>query len=228
MSRSIYDDRRTAWKPPVDVVASAAITLSGEQTVDGVALVIGDSCLPIAQGGGASHATNGPYIVRNNAWERRSDLTVSAHAHPGGCYWPVLGGTYAGQVMQLKTVGTITLDTTALEIGLSASGGPIGVEITDPGDAGAIPVVLSGSCALTTAAPETRTMLAPTFACQWLSLSGDVIAGTCTVTVASGLDQFGSTIIEVNGAGDYILLEAAQVAGALVWRVASARGVNVK
>jgi len=91
--------------------------------------------------------------------------------------------------------------------------------IADPGDAGAIPVTRSGTCAITSAGAETRTLAIPTLEGQKLSLSLDVDGGDVTITVASAINQTGNTTIVMGDAGDVIILEGVQVAGALVWRV---------
>jgi hypothetical protein len=93
--------------------------------------------------------------------------------------------------------------------------------IADPGDAGAIPVTRTGTCALTTteAGGETRTLAIPTKAGQKLSISLDVDGGDAVITVAAAINQTGNDTITLADAGDYIVLEGVQVAGALVWRV---------
>jgi len=93
--------------------------------------------------------------------------------------------------------------------------------INDPGDAGAIPVIRSGVCMLTTASAETRTLAIPTHVGQVLMLVFTVDVGDCVVTVASGINQTGNTIITFDNAGEYLLLVAAKVAGLFVWRAIS-------
>ena len=55
-------------------VASSAITLSGTQTIDGVSLAAGDTCLVTAQ---ATASDNGLYVVASSAWTRTDDLIKS-------------------------------------------------------------------------------------------------------------------------------------------------------
>jgi len=59
-----------AIKVPCRAATTSAITLSGEQSVDIVALVTGDRCLVKNQ---ASGIDNGIYIVDSGAWARASD-----------------------------------------------------------------------------------------------------------------------------------------------------------
>lgn len=89
--------------------------------------------------------------------------------------------------------------------------------ITDPGDAGAIPVGLSGNCAITTAAAETRTLAAPERAGLKLAISMDVDGGNCVITAAAAINQAGNNTITMADAGDALFLEAVQVGGANVW-----------
>ena len=93
--------------------------------------------------------------------------------------------------------------------------------LTDPGDAGAIPVTKTGNCALTSGAEaETRTLAIPTIAGQELAISLDVDGGgDIAITVAAAINQTGNDTITLGDAGDTIVLKAVQVAGALVWRV---------
>src|SRR3546814_20199510 len=60
-----------ALKAPVRVATTANITRSGEQTIDGVAVVDGDRVLVKDQTSGVE---NGIYVVRATAWERARDF----------------------------------------------------------------------------------------------------------------------------------------------------------
>lgn len=64
-------------KASVRAATVANITLSGNQTVDGVALVDDDEVLVKNQSTGAE---NGLYVVASGAWARRTDLAAGAHA----------------------------------------------------------------------------------------------------------------------------------------------------
>ena len=90
--------------------------------------------------------------------------------------------------------------------------------ITDPGDAGAIPVTRSGNVAITTAGAETRTLAVPTYAGQDLTISMDVDAGDAVITVAAAINQTGNNTITLDDAGDTVKLVGVQVGGSLVWR----------
>lgn len=59
------------WKNSVKAATTADITLSGEQTIDGIALVAGDRCLVKNQ---SDASENGIYQVSASAWSRTFDL----------------------------------------------------------------------------------------------------------------------------------------------------------
>lgn len=64
-----------AWKASVRAASTAGATLSGTQTIDGVALQIGDSVLIKDQN---SPAQNGVYVVSAGSWSYRSDVSTTA------------------------------------------------------------------------------------------------------------------------------------------------------
>jgi len=66
-----------SWKGSVKAASTANLTLSGAQTVDGVALVTGDTILVKDQTNGIE---NGLYIVNYLAWTRAADLTTGSYA----------------------------------------------------------------------------------------------------------------------------------------------------
>jgi hypothetical protein len=97
--------------------------------------------------------------------------------------------------------------------------------ITDPGDAGAIPVTKSGVCPMTSAGAETRTIAAPSFVGQQIALIDDVHVGNIVVTSATTVNQTGNNTLTFGAAADACVLTAMQVAGALVWRISFNDGV---
>lgn len=58
------------WRPEVVVATTANITLSGTQTIDGVAVIAGDLVLVKNQ---TTTANNGVYVVAAGAWTRATD-----------------------------------------------------------------------------------------------------------------------------------------------------------
>jgi hypothetical protein len=98
-------------------------------------------------------------------------------------------------------------------------------KITDPGDAGAVPAVASGTCAIVTEGAETRTLAIPTFLGQQICLCFQTDGGNAVVTVASAVNQTGNNTLTFADAGDEITLKAVQNGAALAWRVVSNDGV---
>ena len=81
----------TAIKAPVRVVSTGNLTLSGTQTVGGVALVAGDRILVNAQ---TTATQNGIYVVSASAWTRATDFDESSDVQKGtkvsttdGAWW---------------------------------------------------------------------------------------------------------------------------------------------
>jgi hypothetical protein len=89
------------------VVASTTgnITLSGTQTVDGIALVAGDRCLVKNQ---TAAADNGIYVVAASAWARSDDMSTWAQV-PGAFTFIETGSTLAdtGWVCTSNAGGTL-------------------------------------------------------------------------------------------------------------------------
>jgi hypothetical protein len=60
-----------SWKRPVRVATTANITLSGTQTIDGIAVVAGDRVLVKDQ---TTASQNGVYVVASGSWARATDF----------------------------------------------------------------------------------------------------------------------------------------------------------
>lgn len=65
------------WKGSVTAASTANLTLTAEQTVDGVALVVGDTILVKDQTDGIE---NGLYEVKTTAWVRAPNLILGSNA----------------------------------------------------------------------------------------------------------------------------------------------------
>ena len=95
-------------RPAVRVVAEANITLSGEQTISGVACVAGDRVLPIAQ---TDATKNRPHVVvAGGAWTPAGDSLAQ------GAWWLALEGTNGPRLWVLTTADPITPGTTELTV----------------------------------------------------------------------------------------------------------------
>lgn len=101
---------------------TANITLSGEQTIDGVALVTGDRVLVKNQAAGQN---NGIYVVDTGAWTRAQDFDNSPmnEVHAGDFVFITEGTTNADRGYVLTTNDPIVIDSTALSFAQFTSGG---------------------------------------------------------------------------------------------------------
>ena len=101
------------FKQSVRATTTANITLSGTQTIDGVALIAGDRVLVKDQ---TTANQNGIYVVAAGSWSRASDADNSpAGEVTAGMYAFIEEGTtYASSGWVLATANPITLGTTNL------------------------------------------------------------------------------------------------------------------
>lgn len=99
------------WKGAARAGTTANITLSGTQTLDGIALVDGDVALVKNQ---TTQSQNGPYVVHAGAWTRTADADTSSEVPTGAAILVVSGTTQAGTQWVMNTPGPITLGTSAL------------------------------------------------------------------------------------------------------------------
>lgn len=111
-----------AFKVPCHAATTAAITLSGEQTVDGVALVAGDRCLVKNQ---ASSIANGIYVVDTGDWYRAKDADGDSDFVTGSLVLITGGTVNAALIYELTTAGDIEPGTTALTWAVYSAGGII-------------------------------------------------------------------------------------------------------
>lgn len=96
--------------PSVKAASTANLTLSGTQTVDGVALVANDRCLVKDQ---AAPATNGIYSVQAGAWTRVTDMDAWTEV-PSAYVWVEQGTTQADTGWTSTADAGGTLNTTAI------------------------------------------------------------------------------------------------------------------
>jgi hypothetical protein len=129
----------------------------------------------------------------------------------------------SGAASEAEPDGSLHMRTDGVpEVRISSAWKALGLAIqaiTDPGDAGAIPVTATGYCPLVTAAAETRTLAAPSFIGQELELYLKTDGGDCVVTCATGLNQTGNNTATFGDAGDLLLLRAVESGANIRWRV---------
>jgi hypothetical protein len=185
------------WKASVRVAATANIaSLSGTQTIDGVALSAGDRVLAKNQ---TTASQNGIWVVAAGAWSRATDADTSAEV-TNGMTVPVEGGGTAngGTVWILTTANPITVGTTSLafsQIGAAGSAYSAGTGITLTGNTFSltIPVVVSSGGTGSTTASGARTNLGvaqkPVVVAQSSALTAGVEATFAHGTGADGIPE---------------------------------------
>ena len=101
------------FKQSVRATTTANITLSGTQTIDGVALIAGDRVLVKDQ---TTSNQNGIYVVAAASWSRASDADNSPAGEVSAGMYAFIeeGATYASSGWVLATANPITLGTTNL------------------------------------------------------------------------------------------------------------------
>lgn len=94
---------------PVRTIALSDITLSGTQTVSGVALIAGDRVLVAGQ---STPSQNGVYIVASGSWSRATDSDTDAELR--GYQYLITAGTYINAKYRNANTDAITVGTTAI------------------------------------------------------------------------------------------------------------------
>jgi len=213
--------QRVDYVPSGDVAVGAVVVESN---------LLGMATRPIAANAQGSLAVSGVFdIVKANEQITQGSLV----------YWDADGDPYNGTAGTGAATTTST-DNTLIGVALATAGatdekvsvlkyGPVAITnsvhetlsavITDPGNGGAIPITNSGTCSLVTTGAQTRTLAAPTFVGQMISLAMKTDGGDCVVTCATGINQTGNTTITLNDAGDVVVLAAIEVGANKRWRV---------
>ncbi len=194
-------------KSSVRAASTANLTLSGTQTVDGVALIAGDRVLAKDQTTGAN---NGIYVVASGAWARSSDADASAEVTSGLYTFVEEGTANADTGWLLTTVAPITLGTTSLSFAQFTGLGQItaGAGLSKTGSTLSLNTTLTGLTSVTsTSFVGALTGNASTVTTN-ANLTGDVTSSgnaTTLATVNSNTGALGSSTaiptITTNGKG---------------------------
>ncbi len=98
--------------------------------------------------------------------------------------------------------------------------------ITDPDDAGAIPVTGSGSVALVSGGVETRTLADPDAVGLIINIYLKTDGGTITLTSASPMNQAGNNTLAFADVGDSVQLIAIEDGADKEWRIMNVDGMT--
>ncbi|HXB12868.1 MAG TPA: hypothetical protein VNZ45_12850 [Bacteroidia bacterium] len=171
-------------------VATSNITLTGTQTIDGVALSVNDRVLLIGQ---STAAQNGIYTVQSGSWTRPSDANTGTNLVSGSFVFIGEGTANSGSGWVLTTPNPITIGTTSLTFtqfsgageiiastGLLKNGNTLTIDSTV--------VTLTGSQVLTNKSIVATQLTGTLQAGQFPALTGDVTtsAGALGTTIAAG------------------------------------------
>ena len=97
-----------AIKVPCRAATTANLTLSGEQTIDGVACVDGDRVLVKNQ---TTQTANGIYVVDTGSWERAKDFDGVHDVVKGSLVMVTAGTTNINTYWRVTTADTVDIDT---------------------------------------------------------------------------------------------------------------------
>ena len=109
-------------KASVRAATTANITLSNTQTIDGVALSVGDRVLVKDQN---TASQNGIYVVASGSWSRSTDADEPAEVTPGFFFFVEEGTVNADSGWVMTADGTITIGTTAITFAQFSGAGQI-------------------------------------------------------------------------------------------------------
>lgn len=110
-SRILEELGKLDIKQSVRVATTVNINLAGLQTIDGVALAVGDRVLVKDQ---FAAKNNGPYVAAVGYWVRAKDADNNVELTPNLTVAVEEGATQADSIWQLVTDGPIVVGTTAL------------------------------------------------------------------------------------------------------------------
>lgn len=174
-----------AVKDAVRATTTTNIPLSGTQTIDGVAVVVGDRVLVKDQ---ATAQENGLYVVATGSWTRAQDADGTTELAGGDFVFVQEGTTQADTGWVCTTDGAVVLDTTALAFTQFSSAGTVlaGTGLTKTGNTLSVSLVpvANGGTGTTTSTGTGSVVLntSPTLVTPVLGTvtSGDFSTGTFT------------------------------------------------
>lgn len=205
-------------KDSVRVATTASITLSGTQTIDGVAVVAGNRVLVKNQG---TASQNGVYVVAAGAWTRATDFDANADVAAGAFTFVQEGTDNSDSGWVLTTDGTITVGSTNLSFvqfsgagqitagtGMTKTGNTLNVigtadRITANADSIDIASTYVGQATITTLGTVTAgtwqaTQIVDTYLAT-ISTAGKVANSATTATATSTIN----TIVLRDGSGNF-------------------------
>lgn len=179
---STADDRidglttSVAIKAPCVVATTAAITLAGEQTIAGIALVTGDRVLVKDQ---ANTVDNGIYVVNTNPWVRSRDFDGARDAVQGTLVL-VYGATAVGSLYRLTTANPVNFGVSPITFILDVFGSV---------DSAAVSFLPAGTNAVARTGQSKWRDIVSDFDFMTVAQIADVRAGTTLLDVAAAMQS---------------------------------------
>jgi len=183
-------------KDSVRAATTANITLSAAQTIDGVAVVVGDRVLVKNQTLGQE---NGIYIVGTVAWNRSSDADLSSEVTAGMFTFVEEGTDNGDSGWVLTTNGAITLGTTPLAFSQFSGAGQItaGAGLTKTGNTIDVGTASTSRIVVNTDNIDLATtgVSAATYGNTGFNVPNIAIDAYGRITTAANRDLFGSALV---------------------------------
>ena len=185
-------DRRTGLvgntgiKEPVKATTTANITLSGEQTIDGISCVDGDRVLVKNQ---TTTANNGVYEVDTGTWSRTKDCDGAYDLKNGTLIFVRQGTTNGNKIFKCSATDPITIGTTSLSF-----------VVVDIEFSGNVQTVWGGTAGGTADALTLTPATAVTSLTSGLTLLFKSGAANNTTAVTIAVSGLAATTAQLNGA----------------------------
>lgn len=114
----IANTSATALKTPADVATTANITLSGDQTIDGVLLSslpcwTGVTCRVLVKDQNTA-SQNGPYTPKAGAWTRTTDFDATGEVIQGTLIYVNQGTVYAHSTFEVSSANPIIIGSSSI------------------------------------------------------------------------------------------------------------------
>ena len=195
-----YVDARSAGLDPkasVRAATTANITLSNTQTVDGVALAVGNRVLVKDQ---TTASQNGIYIVASGAWARSSDMDEPAEMTSGVFFFVEEGTANADAGFVITTDGgTIVVGTDAVNFTQFSGAGQIvaGDGLSKSGNTLSVNVAASGGIEISADALQLKSTVAGN-GLTYTNGVVDIVGTADRITVSADAIDIASTYIGQN------------------------------
>lgn len=162
-----------AIKVPCKAATTANITLSGEQTVDGVSCVTGDRVLVKSQ---TSSINNGIYEVDTGTWTRDLDFDGANDVVTGTIVMVLNGSANQNTYWRVTTTGTITFGSSAITFAPALAG-----------DSATVSFLQTGTGAVVTTIQAKDREVVSAFDFMTAAQVADVISGALTLDVSAAI-----------------------------------------